>query len=228
LSQLTEKPSEHAVPHLLGESIHTEANDAAQQLGLPFDTMGPDEIGSVIHDTLTELISQGVSEAELTGRDDIVTQAFDDIVSGAAPALDDADRDKLWEFFTDILDDFMDSELWSLIQAAESVRVEKAIDGLVTTDTVEVELHGQVDIVIDFPSGKQVVSDLKIALADPTQATQRRYNLQVASYAFLFGQQRQTSESVQPMIATFGVNTKTMTISGGARLVKRAIRNLVD
>lgn len=228
LSQLTEKPSEHAVAHLLGESIHTEANDAAQQLGLPFDTMGPDEIGSVIHDTLTELISQGVSEAELTDRDDIVTQTFDDIVSGAAPALDDADRDKLWEFFTDILDDFIDSELWSLIQAAESVRVEKAIDGLVTTDTVEVELHGQVDIVIDFASGKQVVSDLKIALADPTQATQRRYNLQVASYAFLFGQQRQTSESVQPMIATFGVNTKTMTISRGARLVERAIRNFVD
>jgi ATP-dependent helicase/nuclease subunit A len=226
--QLTDNPAEHAVAHLLGDSIHTESNNASQKLQLPFDTLGPDEIGSVIHDTLTELISKGVSEAKIIGRDDTVSRVFDDIVYDAAPALDDDDRDKLWDFFTDIVDEFTDSELWKQIQAADSVRVEKPIDGVVTTDAGEVEVHGQVDIVIDLPSGKRVVSDLKIALADPTEATQARYNLQVSSYAYLFGQQSEASQSVQPKITTFGVNTKTMTASGWARLIERQIRNLTN
>jgi ATP-dependent helicase/nuclease subunit A len=225
---LTTEPAEHALPHLLGDSIHTESNDAAKNLDLPYEAMGPDEIGSVIHDTLTRLIDAEIAESDLKSRGDIVSRVFNDVVYDVTPAIDDDERDRLWEFFNEILDDFLASELWEHIQQAESVRVEQPVDGLIKTNGVEIELHGKVDVVVVLPSGKRVVTDIKVALAQPTQATQSRYNLQVASYAYLFDQQDGIVRSVRPTIQTFGVMRRITTTSVLSELVESQIRNLTN
>jgi ATP-dependent helicase/nuclease subunit A len=214
------------VSHLLGESIHTESNDVSADLDLPFEVLGPDEIGSIIHGTLTGLVDKEVSEAALESREDIVIDVFDSVVSEVAPTIDTEQRERLWNFFVDVLAEFLDSELWKHIQAADSVHVEKSIDGLVTTNDLEVEVSGQADIVIDLQSGERVVTDIKIALADPTDTTQDRYDLQVSSYEYSLDRQKVSSQSVRATIETFGVHRETVTASWHPEIIEFRIRNL--
>jgi ATP-dependent helicase/nuclease subunit A len=226
LHPITENPAEHALSHLLGKSIHTESNDTSDGLNLPFDEMGPDQIGSAIHDTLTGLIGRDVSEAKLEAREDVVTRVFNDVVDESVPAISEDARQRLWDFFSNILGDFLRSDLWKNIQQAESVRVEKSVDGLIKTDGIGVTLSGQVDIVMDMPSDERVVTDIKIALAHPTDETQRRYNSQVLSYAYLYGRQEGAIQSVRPTIETFGFTRKTASLSGWPELIEHRIRQL--
>ena len=123
---LTEDSDEYVLPHLLGKALHTATNDVSDDHPLPFDRLGPDDVGTCFHDILTTFIEQNVSESTLRSRDDVVHEVFDETLYDMVPTVSDSERDALFTFFNDeILDDFVDSDLWYMIHDAETVAVGK-------------------------------------------------------------------------------------------------------
>lgn len=225
---LTEDPEEHALDHILGDAVHTEANEVSDDLPLQFDTLGPDEIGATIHNVMTKLVDREVTEGELQSMGDSVTRVFNEVVDERAPQIDDEERDGVWTFFSDVVDDFVASDLWSRIQRADSVRVEQPVDGLVSSGSSEVEIHGEADFIIDTPTGERYVSDMKIGLTEQTKETKKRYELQVAAYAHLFTQQNDQRGAVYPTVETFGAVRDTITGSWPVNIIEHRISTLLD
>jgi ATP-dependent helicase/nuclease subunit A len=159
--------------------------------------------------------------------DGMVTAVFDDVIHEADHNISNSERDSLWTFFSSVIDEFIESDLWDRIQNAESVRVEQPIDGLVNESNIEIELHGTADFVVDSPSGERYVTDTKIALTEQTSATEKRYELQVAAYAYLFAQQCDQL-TVCPTVETFGAARNTVTDSWPVKIIERRISTLLD
>lgn len=225
---LTENVDAYVLDHLLGEPLHTETNDVPEDLPLPFDRMGPDDVGACVHEVLSTLIEREVSEATLRSMGQEVRQVFDEALSNHTPRIDDDERDGVVTFFQqEVLDGFIESDLWNRIQTAESVTVERPIDGLVTVDNVEFEIHGEADIVIERSSGERHVADVKIALTELTTETRHRYELQVAAYAYLFEQQEQ-SAPVQRTVETFGVERETITSTWPPSVIEHRLSRLLE
>jgi ATP-dependent helicase/nuclease subunit A len=228
LYPLTDDPDEQVLDHLLGNSLHTDTNDVPDDVPLQFDRLGPDDVGSCLHEVLTTLVEREVPEPTLRSLGDEVRRVFDDVVDDHAPRIDDDERDGLFTFFReDVLDDFLASDLWNRIQRAERVTVERPIDGLVTVDDVEIEIHGTSDFVVESPSGEQYVADLKITLTDQTPETRRRYELQVTAYSYLFEQQESSESPVKRTVETFGVERDTIESSWPSNIVERRLAALV-
>ncbi|MBX0325691.1 UvrD-helicase domain-containing protein [Halomicroarcula sp. F13] len=225
---LTEDPGAHVLAHLLGEPLHTTANEVAEDLPLHFDALGPEEVGTCLHDAVTRLVASDVPESDLRAMDSAVRGVFDDVVRETAPAVGDAERAGLWRFFGDVVADLLASSLWERLQRAECVRVEHPVDGLVEVGDVEVEVHGEADFVLDMPSGERYVTDVKIALAAPTAETRRRYDLQVSAYAYLFERETGAAESVRPTIETLGIASETVTPSWPPEIVERRVERLLE
>lgn len=225
---LTEAPDTHVLNHLLGNALHTDANDVPDHVPLRFDTLGPDDIGSCLHKVLTTLVDRDVAEPTLRNAGDEVRHVFDDILNDHAKRIGDDERDELFTFFEEeVLDDFLASDLWARIQRAERVTVERPIDGLVTNNDVEIEVHGTSDFVVESPSGEQHVSDVKITLTKPTAETQRRYKLQLTAYSYLFKQQEHSTTPVDGTVETFGVARDTIDPSWPADIVERRLSDLI-
>ncbi|MDL0125261.1 PD-(D/E)XK nuclease family protein, partial [Halobacterium salinarum] len=206
----------------------TDANDVPDHVPLRFDTLGPDDIGSCLHKVLTTLVDRDVPEPTLRNAGDEVRHVFDDILNDHAKRIGDDERDELFTFFEEeVLDDFLASDLWARIQRAERVTVERPIDGLVTNNDVEIEVHGTSDFVVESPSGEQHVSDVKITLTKPTAETQRRYKLQVTAYSYLFEQQEHSTTPVDGTVETFGVARDTIDPSWPADIVERRLTALI-
>ncbi|GAB3679139.1 hypothetical protein GCM10028857_00020 [Salinarchaeum chitinilyticum] len=228
LYPLTENLDEQVLNHLLGNPLHTDANDVPDHVPLQFDKLGPDDVGSCLHEVLTTLVKREMPERALHSPGNEVRSLFDDVVDGHAPRIDDNERDGLFAFFREeVLDDFLTSDLWSRIQQAENVTVEKPIDGLVTIDDVEIEIHGTCDFVVEMPSGERYVDDVKITLTDQTPETQRRYELQVTAYSYIFEQQQHSTNSVNRAVETFGVERETVESSWPSEIVERRLAALV-
>ncbi|WP_323192814.1 UvrD-helicase domain-containing protein [Halostella sp. PRR32] len=228
LYPLTDDPDEQVLDHLLGNALHTDANDVPDDVPLQFDRLGPDDVGSCLHEVLTTLVEREVPEHTLRSRGGEVRRVFDKVVDGHATRIDDDERDGLFTFFgEEVLDDFFASDLWGDIQRAERVTVERPIDGLVTIDDVEIEIHGTSDFVVELPSGEQHVADLKITLTDQTPETRRRYELQVTAYSYLFEQQESSEDPVNRAVETFGVERDTIESSWPSDIVERRLAALV-
>ncbi|SEH46124.1 ATP-dependent helicase/nuclease subunit A [Halopenitus malekzadehii] len=226
LHPLTERPDEYVIPHLLGNALHTAANDVPADHPLPFDRLGPGDVGRCLHDVLTTLIDRSVSGTTIRERDAIVREIFDETLTETAPHVGADERDALFGFLDRaVLDDFVASDLWALIGDAETVRVEQPVDGLATIGDVEVEIHGTADVVVETPAGERHVADLKISLAALTSDTRKRYELQVATYAFLF--ERQSSgRGVHRSVETFGRERETITSPWPPSVVEHRLSRL--
>lgn len=225
---LTESLDEHTIPHLLGEPLHTETNNVPDEIPLQFDDLGPEDVGSCLHEVLTTLVEREVSKETLDSATDDVRNVFDDVIDGCAPRIDDDERDGLFTFFRGaVLDDFLASDLWGRIQRAERVSVERPVDGLVTIDGVEMEIHGTIDFIVESPAGERHVTDAKITLTDQTPETRRRYELQVAAYSYLLEQQLHSETSVHRTVETFGVERETVESSWPPEVVERRLAALV-
>ena len=226
---LTEDLDEYLIAHLLGDSLHTETNDIPDDLPLEFNQLGPDEVGSCLHSVLTELVERDVPENSLRRMDDDVRRVFDEKVKKVAPRIGSDEREGLLAFFAVVLDDFLASDLWDRIRDPQTVvTVERPVDGLATIGDVEIELHGEADFVVEYPSGERHITDVKIALTEPNTDTSRRYDLQVAAYAYLFEQETASSSSVRRTIETFGVASETVTSSWLPEIVDRRLAKLLD
>ncbi|MDS0278042.1 UvrD-helicase domain-containing protein [Halomicroarcula sp. S1AR25-4] len=225
---LTADPDAHVLAHLLGDPLHTAANEVPDDLPLHFDALGPESVGTCLHEVVTRLVTRGVPEADLRAMDAGVRRVFDEVVHDTASGIGEDELAALWTFFGDVVEDLLASSLWERLQRAESVRVEHPVDGLVSVADVEVEVHGKPDFVVDLPSGERYVTDVKIALAEPTAETRRRYDLQVSAYAYLFERENGSSGAVRPTIETFGVTRETVTPSWPPEVVERRVQSLLE
>jgi ATP-dependent helicase/nuclease subunit A len=225
---LLKDPDRYVLPHLLEEPLHSDTNDVPEYLPLPFDQLGPDDVGTCLHEVLTTLVERDVPEGELQSKSGVVRDVFDDVVQNTTTRVGVDERDALWTFFDDVLDDFLESALWDRIQRAESVSVEQPIDGVVRVDGVEFEIHGEADFRIYLPNGERHVTDVKIALTEQTTTTKRRYEVQVAAYAYLFERQDESGELVHPAVETFGVERRRVTSSWPPKIIERRIANLLE
>ncbi|OYR77773.1 hypothetical protein DJ71_17735, partial [Halorubrum sp. E3] len=79
---LTEDADRYALAHLLGEPLHTTTNAVADDLPLRFDRLGPEAVGTCLHDALTELVARGVDERAIRAGGPAVRAAFDEAVDG--------------------------------------------------------------------------------------------------------------------------------------------------
>jgi ATP-dependent helicase/nuclease subunit A len=229
--QLTDDPQEHAIDHLLNNAIHTDTNEVLDDVDLQFDQFGPADIGTCLHDVLTTLVDRDTPEETLRSRGNDVREVFDGVVDDYTSRISDTERDELFRFFqAEVLDEFLESELWAQIQQADEVIVEQPIDGLVTVDDVEIELHGTADFVVEMPSGKRHVTDVKITLTEQTDETRHRYQLQVAAYAYLFAQQgkQNSSMSVHRTVEAFGVDRATVHNSLSPEIVENRLQMLLE
>lgn len=226
---LTENPDGYVLAHLLGKSLHTPTNHVSESVPLPFDALGPDDVGTCLHDALTSLVEQDVPEETIRSRGETVHAVLDEILRETVPRISGSERDALFAFFDQwILDDFLRSNLWNLIVDAEEVTVEMPVDGLVSVGDVEFEIHGEADFVLELSSGEQHVADVKIALTELTSETRRRYELQVATYARLFEQQTTSTDSVHRVVETFGSERSTFTPSLPPSGIKHRLARLID
>jgi len=225
---LTEDPEGTACDHLLDNALHTATNDVPDDLSLPFDQLGPDDVGTCLHDVLTTLVEREMTTETLRACGSVVRAVFDEVVDDHASRVSDGERDGLFKFFqTEVLAAFLDSALWSRIQQAESITVEQPVDGLATVDDVEIELHGTADFVIEMPAGERHVTDVKITLSEQTAETRRRYELQVAAYAYLFEQQGR-SKTVHQSVEAFGVDRATVEDSASPSTIEERLQILSE
>ncbi|AUX08301.1 ATP-dependent helicase/nuclease subunit A [Halalkaliarchaeum desulfuricum] len=225
---LTETLDEHTIAHLLGEPLHTDTNDVPDDLPLQFDLLGPEEVGSCLHAVLTELVVRDVPERSLRTVGPEVRRTFDEVLTAATPRVGEDEREGMFTFFESVLEDFLESDLWSLIQNPETeVSVERPIDGLVEIADVEFEIHGQADFVVELPSGKRHVADVKITLTDQTPESRRRYELQVTTYSYLLEQQGISPPLVSRAVETLGVDRDTIESAWPSQIVERRLAALI-
>lgn len=226
---LTEDPSEHTVAHLLGEPLHTDAHDVPDDLPLSFDQVGPDGVGRCLHAVLTEVVARDISEQSLRTMSSEVRSVFDDVVADTVGDVNPDESDGMYAFFEHVLTGFLNTELWEQIEDPRTtVSVEQPIDGLVNLNGVEFEIHGQTDFVIEYPDGERVLTDVKIALAELTAETRRRYELQIATYAYLTEQTKEANAPVHGTIETLGVTSETTTSSWPPDIVQSRLRRLIE
>ncbi|WP_321163763.1 PD-(D/E)XK nuclease family protein [Halorubrum saccharovorum] len=186
-------------------------------------------MGTCLHDALTELVARGVDERAIRTTGPKVRAAFDEAVNALPKPVGEAEREGTFAFFETVLDDFLDSDLWERIaDPATEVAVERPLDGLAEVGDLEVEIHGRADFVVEYPDGERFVTDVKVALADPTPETRRRYELQIAAYAFLAEQRGASDAPVRRTVETFGVARETTTASWPAVIVQRRLRRLLE
>jgi ATP-dependent helicase/nuclease subunit A len=142
--------------------------------------------------------------------------------------LPDTERGGLVSFFhTSVVPDFLASDLWAQIQAAEAVYVDHDLSGLVTAGDVAVEIHGEADILIDLGGGEWQLADLKIALTDDVDATKPRYELQIAAYEHILQQELGPAATIYASVETFGCVRKSVHGQFPPTVLARRVRTLV-
>ncbi|WP_128904802.1 UvrD-helicase domain-containing protein [Halorubrum amylolyticum] len=229
---LTDDVDATVTAHLLDEPIHTETDDVGDELPITFETLGPEAVGTCLHEAVVALIEMDVPASEIDAWSEPVRTALRDAMDQVTPQsidmVPDSERAGLVTFFhTAVVSDFLASDLWTQIHAAEAVYVDHDLSGLVTAGDVEVEVHGEADILLDLGGGEWQVADLKIALTDSLDATQPRYELQIAAYEHVLQHQLAPTSTVHTTIETFGCVRTSIHGQLPSGVLERRIRQLV-
>ena len=218
--------------HLLDEPIHTKTEAVAAELPITFETLGPEAVGTCLHDALVTLIEMNVPAAEIDTWSKPVRSALQHAMQQVTPQsiemLPDTERGGLVSFFhASVVPDFLASDLWTQIHGAEAVYVDHDLSGLVTAGGVEVEVHGEADILLDLGGGEWQLADLKIALTDDVDATQPRYELQIAAYEHILRQELGPEATIHTTVETFGCVRESVHGQFPPTVLARRIRTLV-
>jgi ATP-dependent helicase/nuclease subunit A len=188
---LLEDPDAHLIRYLQRRQLTPPDNAVDASLGLVFDSLGPADVGDIVHTVVERIISH---------REQLTTTALQECtepVSGIinttlarSPDLAPAERRALVCFIRDcVCPQLAESRLWHRVQRADAVYLEAPADTVTRVDDVAVELQSLADIVTR--EGDQwAVTELKIALQDtpPTDA----HRLQAQVYAWALTQQPDT------------------------------------
>ncbi|GGM64567.1 ATP-dependent helicase/nuclease subunit A [Halarchaeum rubridurum] len=205
LYPLVSDPEKHVLAHLQRTALHTARAAPPDELGLPFDALGPDAVGTVAHAVLTRAVSLGVETTVLAECAGPLRRRLDEALAGRGAG--DAERAAVRAFVAErVCPQFAASETWARLRESESVFVEESVDAVVRVSerAVAVEMQNVADVVSRAPDGTWRVDDLKVALAPSDGETRRRYDLQAATYAWLL--ERQVGGSVSATVTRLGVD----------------------
>jgi ATP-dependent helicase/nuclease subunit A len=227
LYPLSEEPAANILDHLQGRPLHTDTDTVDAELPLTLDEFDTEDVGTFVHSVLTTAVQHGVSATALRTVNEEVQQIIDDQLREHGPPATDAEREGLLAFLTeDVLPDVVESDLWSELERADDIYVEKRLRGHVRRNDVEFELEGQADFVLRHPDGTVTVADTKIALTEPNADTRHRYRVQVACYAWLLARETTIDDptAITTAVETFGaINDRTAEL-----LSPSIIRNRLD
>ncbi len=213
LYPLSEEIEANILDHLQGHPLHTDTDTVDDGLPLTLDEFDTEDVGTFVHSVLTTAVQNDVSATALRTVNEEVQQIIDDQLQKHGPPATDAERDGLLTFLTEnVLPDVVESDLWTRIERADNVYVEKRLRDHIREDDVEFELEGQADFVLRHPDGTVTVTDTKIALTEPNADTRHRYRVQVACYAWLLAREIDIDDptAITTTVETFGaINDRT-------------------
>ncbi|WP_435335929.1 UvrD-helicase domain-containing protein [Haloarchaeobius sp. TZWWS8] len=231
LYPLLTNPDEHVLDHLQSRALHSEHEGVDDRLALTFETMGPEDVGTVAHDVVATAIRNRESVSTETVRlcegplADRLDRSLDEL-AGIHPD----ESDKLATFVREtICPQFAESPLWERVQNANRVYVEEPVDMLVRVDGVDLEIQGHADVVLEHPNGNWETHELKVVLQQPEEATVKRYELQAQWYAWGLARQLGSETSVTTSITQLGIDQQTETVhwsETNLRAKLSAVRNL--
>lgn len=213
LYPLANDPERHLLAHLQRNALHTDRATPVDGLGLPFDALGPDVVGTVAHAVLTHAVSSGVETSTVEACAGPLRRRLDEVLAGYGTT--GAERAAVRAFVAErVCPQFAASETWARLRASDPVYVEEPLDAVVRVGDrrAAVETRNVADVVSRAPDGTWHVDDLKVALAPTDRETRRRYDLQAATYAWLLERQR-GGESVEPSITRLGVDPAVRTVT---------------
>jgi len=205
LYPLASDPERYVLAHLQRNALHTARAAPSDDLGLPFDALGPDVVGTVAHAVLARAVSAGVETETLAACAGPLRRRLDEAL--ANERVGEAERAAVRAFVADrVCAQFAASKTWARLRASDPVFVEESLDAIVRVgEGAAVETQNVADVVSRAPDGTWHVDDLKVALAPPDRETRRRYDLQAATYAWLLERQHGT-ESVSATVTRLGVD----------------------
>ena len=210
LHPLSDDQDRYLLNHLQGRPLHTDADTVADDLPLVLDAFDTETVGEFVHGVLTTAVEQGVSADGFRTPTEELQQIIDNQLDRYGPPVTDAERDGLLTFLTEsVFPKFVESTLWAQLNRADEVYVETCLRSHVRRNGVEFEIEGVADFVLHNPDDSWTITDLKIALTDPTPETRYRYQVQVACYAWLLATTLDVDDptAITTTVETFGAVT---------------------
>ena len=214
LGYQVDDPVETIIPVLRGGSPHIDTDAVSSDLPLTFETITTEEVGTVVHELVVRLIEADIGQEALQSPAD--PQLVDIVEKALAPhasKLGEMELEGLKTFLYEwVLPDLRDSALWERVTQATNIYTEEPLQALSRIKNVDIEVHGQADLLLEMGGGTWSVEDLKTTLTSPSKTQLLRSKLQVDTYAWVLDQQCGSDERVIPRVTTVGVDSNEYTI----------------
>ncbi|WP_277543639.1 UvrD-helicase domain-containing protein [Haloarcula laminariae] len=202
--------------HLKGKSIHTDTPPVAQTVPFDVDVVGTETVGDVIHEIVIALVEAGVPEAGLASPNARVNAVVESVLDEwtndvAAPHTV---RSGLRQFINQqVLPQLANSPLWTRVRVAQRVFTDEPAETLLRVTGGEVEIHGEIDLLLELPDSTWFVEEIKTALAPFTQQAVERYKLQAGLYATALARQQPSASGINASITVVGVRSEQYTVT---------------
>lgn len=207
LGPQVDDPESTLISSLRGDALHIDSEAVSPEVPLSFEQVTTEEVGEIVHKLVVLLLEADISRDAL--HSPVVPQVVE-IVDGLLDVrcsdLGESEINGLQAFLYEwVLPGLAASSLWERVQQAAVIYTEEPLQALTRIHNVDIEIHGQADLVLDMGDGTWYVEDIKTALASPSAAHRRRSQLQVDAYAWVLEQQCGPDERVIPRVTTVGV-----------------------
>ena len=227
---ITEDPEAYQLDHILGRKMDVGGSEISDSVTLDFDALDidPTDVGTICHAVLSVVIDNGYTEPQLRSLSPPVRNTISDVVNGHLPSgCDSGSASQIVDSVTQFIDEylfpqFLTSDVWGRIQRADRVLTDKPVSGCVEIDGGTAEIFGEIDVVTVMPDGTWHISDFKISFADSaTKELHKRYELQVAAYAYLLDQEEEGS--IRQTVEVFGHHRETVRSEWPLDVVERRL-----
>jgi len=218
LYHFLDDPDAHLIRYLQRRQLTPPDHAVDPNLGLVFHSVGPEDVGDIVHTTIERLITHR-EQFTATALQNCAEPVSDIIQTTLerSPDLTPSERRSLVGFITDLVcPQLATSQLWQRVQQADAVYVEVPADTVTRVDGVAVELQSLADIVTR--AGEQWdVTEIKISLQDtpPTDA----HRLQAQVYAWALTHQPDT-ETVTAHVQQLGATAANIPVDWDPQTVR--------
>jgi ATP-dependent helicase/nuclease subunit A len=190
LHPLVTATADHWLDHVRGTALHTDRPSPDSDLPLPFDAVGPDDLGQVVHDVLTTAVAREVSTDTLERCGGPLEATLESAVAAHAHGASRSEAHRVMTYVREtVCPQFAETDAWDRLQTSAAVYVEEPLDDVLSVGDYTIETRNHADLVSRTPNGTWHVDDIKLALASVDTEMRRRYGLQAAFYVWLLDRQ---------------------------------------
>ena len=207
-------PENTLIPSLRGDSLCIDSEAVSPQVPLSFECITTEEVGDIVHKLVVLLTEADVSrDALVSPVAPQVVEIVDSFLDARRPRIGENEINGLRAFLYEwVLPGLGDSLLWERVEDAVEIYTEEPLQALTRIHNVDIEIHGQADLILDMGDGTWYVEDIKTALASPSAAHRRRSQLQVDAYTWILEHQCDPDERVIPRVTTVGVHSEEYSV----------------